>query len=49
MHGPSASDNNGEWPGVAMTRLSGYTYYIDIPERFNNIFSAIMAAVKRLT
>ena len=33
----SASDNNGEWPGVAMTRLSGYTYYIDIPERFNNI------------
>ena len=33
----SASDNNGEWPGVAMTRLSGDTYYIDIPERFNNI------------
>ncbi len=33
----STSDNNGEWPGVAMTRLSGYTYYIDIPERFNNI------------
>lgn len=33
----SSSDNNGKWPGVAMTRLSGSTYYIDIPERFNNI------------